>query len=65
MRVGFGFHTSLTSKVIPIIGWSQSPSRILHGYRVYKAVEYFKGLDCIVSKSVKELAILIESIEGL
>ena len=65
MRVGFGFHTSFTSRVIPITAWSQSPSRILQGYRVYKAVEYFKGLDCIVFKSVKELAVLIESIEGL
>ena len=65
MRVGFGFHTSFTSRVIPIIGWPQSSFRILQGYRVYKAVEYFKGLDCIVFKSVKELAVLIESIEGL
>ena len=51
--------------MIPIIGWPQPSSRILQGYRVYKAVEYFKGLDCIVFKSVKELAVLIESIEVL
>ena len=65
MRVGFGFHTSFTSRVIPIIGWPQFLSRILQGYRVYKAMEYFKGLDCIAFKIVKELAVLIESIEGL
>ena len=28
-------------------------------------MEYFKGLDSIAFKSVKELAILIESTEGL
>ena len=62
MRVGFEFQTSFTSSVIPIIAWLQSLFRILLGYRIYKTVEYFKGL---YLRNLKELAVFIEFTEVL
>ena len=48
--------------MIPIIGWLQSLFRIPLGYRIYKTVEYFKGLHL---RNLKELAVFIEFTEVL